>query len=68
VLEKLKAMGNTKAQLWIAQGQGHGFFNQPPWQDLTLAEADRFLVAHGFLTGAGTLTPPQSGEKLIQAP
>jgi hypothetical protein len=68
VLRKLKEMGNKSAQLWIAEGKGHGFFNQPPWQDLTLAEADRFLVAHGLLPGAGNLTPPQSGEKLIQAP
>ena len=68
VLQKLKAMGNTRAELWIAQGKGHGFFNRPPWQDVTLAQADRFLVAHGFLTGPGTLTPPQSGEKLTQSP
>jgi acetyl esterase len=68
VLQKLKTMGNKSAQLWIAEGKGHGFFNQPPWQDLTLAEADRFLVAHGLLTGTSTLAPAASGEKLVQAP
>lgn len=67
-LQQLKTIGNTTAELWVAEGQGHGFFNNPPWQDETLAEADRFLVKHGFLGGTGTLPPPKSGEKLIQAP
>ena len=68
VLQKLKAIGNTSTQLWIAEGKGHGFFNQPPWQDLTLAEADRFLVAHGLLTGTSTLATTKSSEKLVHAP
>jgi dienelactone hydrolase len=67
-LQQLKAMGNTTAELWVAEGQGHGFFNKPPWQDVTLAQADRFLVKHGFLGGTGTLPPPKTGEKLIQGP
>jgi acetyl esterase/lipase len=68
VLEQLKKNGATNFELWTAEGQAHGFFNKPPWQDVTLAEADRFLVAHGLLTGPGTLAPPTSGEKLIKAP
>jgi acetyl esterase/lipase len=67
-LQQLKAKGNTTAELWIAEGQGHGFFNKPPWQDVTLAQADRFLVKLGFLTGDGTLPPPPNGEKIIQIP
>jgi acetyl esterase/lipase len=68
LLKKLKALGNTSAELWIAEGQKHSFFNRPPWQDITLAQADRFLVQHGFLAGTGTLPPPPNGEKIIQAP
>lgn len=67
-LQQLRALGNTGAELWIAEGQKHGFFNKPPWQDITLAQADRFLVEHGFLTGSGTLDAPPNGEKLIKTP
>jgi acetyl esterase/lipase len=31
------------------QGQGHGFFNRGEYYDLTLAEADKFLVSLGWL-------------------
>jgi acetyl esterase/lipase len=64
VLQKLTAMGNTGAERWIAEGQKHGFFNRPPWQDVTLAQADRFLVQHGLLNGPCTLPPPPNGETL----
>jgi len=68
LLKQLKASGNTSAELWIAEGQNHGFFNKPLWQDATLAQADRFLVKHGLLTGSCTLPPSPNGEKLVQAP
>lgn len=67
MLKQLKTLGNTGTELWIAEGQAHGFFNNPPWQDMTLAQADRFLVAHGFLTGASPLSPPPNDKKLVQA-
>lgn len=65
---KWKSLGVESIDLRIAPGQPHGFFNQEPWQTVTLIEADRFLVKHGFLTGNPTLTPPASGEKLIKVP
>ena len=68
VLRELRARGVASGELWIAAGQAHGFFNQPPWQDVTLAEADRFLVRHGLLQGAGPLVAPATGEKLVRAP
>jgi dienelactone hydrolase len=68
LLAGLKARGGSQAELWLGEGQAHGFFNRPPWQDVTLAEADRFLARLGFLRGAGTLSPPASGEKLGRAP
>lgn len=67
-LARLKALGNTTAELWLAEGQAHGFFNRPPWQDVTLAAADRFLVERGFLKGAGALASGPGGEKLVKAP
>jgi len=68
VLAQLKALGNTTTDLWIAGGSTHGFFNNPPWQDVALAQADRFLVEHGFLAGVPTLPLPPGGEKLEKAP
>ncbi len=65
---KLKSRGNTGMEFWIAEGQPHGFFNNPPWQDVVLAEADRFLVEHGFLKGPATLSLPATGEKLRKKP
>lgn len=68
VLQKLIELRNTDIELWIAEGQSHGFFNRTPWQDVTLTQADRFLVKHGFLSGSATLPAPPGGETLIQAP
>lgn len=66
--QKLRAMGNTTAELWVAKGLIHGFYLEPPWRDITLVAIDRFLVKHGFLTGEPTLAPPAGGEKLELAP
>ena len=66
-LEYLKTLGNATSELWIAEGQKHSFFNRPPWQDVTLAAADRFLVERGFLKGNCTLPPSSGGEKLVKS-
>jgi len=68
VLKRLKALGNSTAEMWIAEGQIHGFYREQPWRDLTLIAADRFLVEHGFLKGVCTLTLPADGTKLIKVP
>lgn len=49
-----RTLGN-EVELHLAAGEGHGFFNRPPWREATLEQADRFLAAHGFLDGAPTL-------------
>jgi acetyl esterase/lipase len=67
-LRRLKELGNTTAEMWVAEGLAHGFYRDQPWRDLTLIAADRFLVEHGFLKGACTLTPPEGEKKLIKAP
>ena len=47
-LEKAKELG-TKAEIYWAEGQPHGFFNKPPWMERTLQRADEFLVSLGYL-------------------
>ena len=65
---KLKSLGDTTTELWLAPGQTHSFFNKGPWQTVTLVAADRFLVQHGLLSGEPTLMSPPTGEKLVKQP
>ncbi len=63
-VRKAKALGLT-AELYTAEGMPHGFFNRSPWQEATLAQADRFLARHGYLRGEPTLkVPPKAALKL----
>lgn len=66
-LRRLAELGNQSAEMWLADEQGHSFFNRPPWQDITLHAADRFLVEHGFLQGPPTLPAPPAGQELKRA-
>ena len=56
---KLRALGNTTTELWIAPGEKHSFFNRDPWRTATLLEADRFLQRLGVLTGSPDLKAPE---------
>lgn len=67
VVQKLRATGAASVDVRMARSQGHGFFNRPPWQDVTLAAADRFLSQLGFLKGECPLPEPQTGERLDAA-
>jgi acetyl esterase len=53
-LVKARKLG-LKAELYLAEGQKHGFFNKSPWNEATLAQADRFLAKYGYLKGEPTL-------------
>jgi len=64
---KWKSLGTQSINLQIAPRQPHGFFNREPWRTVTLIAADRFLVKHGLLSGEPTMTPPESGERLVPA-
>lgn len=55
---KLRALGNTSTELWIAPGEKHSFFNQDPWRTATLMEADRFLQKLGLLSRKTDLATP----------
>ena len=46
---------DQRCEVWIAEKMGHGFFNNQPWHDATLRQADEFLVSLGYLKGAPTI-------------
>jgi acetyl esterase/lipase len=45
---KSKAVGH-RAEMFLAEGVGHGFFNRPPWSEKTTQRMDEFLVSIGYL-------------------
>jgi len=55
--EKAKSLG-VRADKFIAEGQGHGFFNHSPWLQRTLIVADKFLASLGLLEGEPTMQAP----------
>jgi len=58
--KKAEALG-VRAEKYIAEDQGHGFFNRPPWRERTLIAADKFLASLGFLKGEPTIEVPEQG-------
>lgn len=70
--DRLKAFGDAywqkaadlgvRADKFIAEGQGHGFFNRSPWREKTLVAVDEFLVSLGFLEGPATVKVPRRGQ------
>ncbi|MGH9721355.1 MAG: alpha/beta hydrolase fold domain-containing protein [Bryobacteraceae bacterium] len=43
LVEELKASG-VRAELFTAEGAGHGFFNRPPWFEPTLERMEKFFM------------------------
>ncbi|MDG3007500.1 alpha/beta hydrolase [Paludisphaera mucosa] len=39
----------ARAELFTAEGAGHGFFNRPPWKVRTTDRMDEFLTSLGYL-------------------
>lgn len=68
LIKQLHGLGDNATELWTAQDKAHGFFNAQPWTDLTLIQADQFLVKNHLLTGSSTLKLPATGEKLDPEP
>jgi acetyl esterase/lipase len=58
---KSRSLGN-RADLWMAGGQAHAFFNRTPWREATIIKADEFLVSLGYLQGRPTLAPVAGGD------
>lgn len=59
--DKSKAAGN-RCEVFTAAEQPHGFFNRPPWQDVTLRQTDVFLASLGYLKGEPTVKIPSEGK------
>ena len=47
-MQRSKELG-LRAEIFLADGVGHGFFNKSPWLATTIKRADEFLVALGYL-------------------
>ncbi len=47
-MRKSKELGH-RAEMFTAEGQGHGFFNRPPWLEKTTLRMDEFLVSIGYI-------------------
>ncbi|MCL4203281.1 MAG: alpha/beta hydrolase [Pirellulaceae bacterium] len=56
-MKKSKELGH-RAELFTAEGQPHGFFNRPTWQEKTTQRMDEFLVSIGYLEGKPASDPP----------
>lgn len=63
---KWREVGCTTIDLRLAEGEEHGFFNQDPWQSVTLIEADRFLAGLGLIEGEPTLAVPGGAGSLVK--
>ena len=55
--KKAEELG-VRAEKYIAEGQGHGFFNRSPWRERTLIATDKFLASLGLLEGEPTIEEP----------
>ncbi len=49
------------AQMHMAPGQPHGFFNRSPWREQTIFLMDQLLTANGYLRGDPTVQLPVDG-------
>jgi acetyl esterase len=56
-MAKSKEVGH-KADIFLAEGVSHGFFNKSPWLEKTLIRADEFLESLGYLKGKPTIKVP----------
>lgn len=56
----------VRADLWVAPGQPHGFFNRAPWIQVTARQADEFLRSLGYLDGEPTVQLPEASPSLTR--
>lgn len=59
-----------KAEVHVAPGVGHAFFNRPPWLQRTTYLTEQFLARHGYLKGEPTVELPEGkvGMERLPAP
>ncbi len=58
-------LGN-RVELYSAADMPHGFFNRPPWTEITARKADEFLASIGYLTGEPTLKLPEGSSEALK--
>ena len=63
---KAKEIG-VRAELYVADGAKHGFFNHSPWSEVTMKKADEFLESLQYLKGEPTVKLPASAPTLKEA-
>lgn len=51
-MSRMKESG-ARAEMFTAEGEGHGFFNRPPGLQRTTARMDEFLTSLGYLESEG---------------
>jgi acetyl esterase/lipase/protein-L-isoaspartate O-methyltransferase len=56
-VKRSKELGH-RAELFLADGVGHGFFNRSPWLERTIYRADEFLASLGYVSGKPTIQLP----------
>jgi len=59
-----KEVGN-RAEMFLAEGAGHGFFNRPPWLAKTIARSDEFLTSLGYLEAKPPQEPPAKRPNVV---
>jgi acetyl esterase/lipase len=52
---QLKKAG-VDCEMWVAEGQVHGFFNKAPWKEATCIKAQAFLARIGLIKGKSLST------------
>jgi len=65
---QLQAAG-TRVELYTAEGQRHGFFNDrpnTPWHALVVRQTDLFLASLGYLQGAPTVAMPSDSSATLK--
>ena len=58
-MAKAKEVGHT-AEMYLAEGVGHGFAGRSPWREKALQREDEFLAALGYLQGKPTIKIPDA--------
>jgi hypothetical protein len=62
-MESAAKAGNVM-EMYVAENQSHGFFNDSPWRECTIWKADEFLAKYGYVKGKPTAEVKQ-GTQLI---
>jgi acetyl esterase len=54
-INRTKDVG-SRAEMFTAEGEGHGFFHRPPWFQKTTDRMDEFLTSLGYLKAANVVS------------